>query len=132
MPLYKSISILYKLHELKKRKLSDIADILNCDRQTVTRRLHKYGVRIIKPLRPRKYITIKVNKVAKNIPCVICGWNESTRDIHHIVPVKDGGADDISNLTVLCPNCHRVVHNNPKTHIKLKTIETIIEEREAC
>jgi len=29
-----------------------------------------------------------------------------TLDIHHIVWVKDGGGNDLSNLLALCPNCH--------------------------
>ena len=45
--------------------------------------------------------------------CPIChekiteetGWN-----IHHIIPKSEGGGDNISNLTMLHPNCHRQHH----------------------
>jgi len=31
-------------------------------------------------------------------------------EIHHIKPLADGGMDDMSNTTALCPNCHREQH----------------------
>ena len=34
------------------------------------------------------------------------GWN-----IHHILPKAQGGKDNISNLVLLHPNCHRQIHN---------------------
>lgn len=30
------------------------------------------------------------------------------------LPKKQGGTDELSNLTYICPNCHRIVHTNPK------------------
>ena len=48
--------------------------------------------------------------------CSGCGWqmpfsiNGDGLDIHHVKPVCKGGSDDISNLLLLCPNCHRVAH----------------------
>lgn len=39
-------------------------------------------------------------------------WNKATCDMHHILPKKYGGTDDNSNLVILCPNCHRMVHNH--------------------
>jgi len=33
------------------------------------------------------------------------GWN-----IHHINPKSEGGGDNISNLVMLHPNCHRQIH----------------------
>lgn len=59
----------------------------------------------------------KIIKRAK-IGCAICGWNESRCDIHHIIERKNGGNDDVSNLIIVCPNCHRVIHNNKKYTIE--------------
>lgn len=50
-----------------------------------------------------------------NQGCMICGWNEATCDIHHIQPKKNGGTDDNSNLIVVCPNCHRKIHDHKLT-----------------
>jgi RNA-directed DNA polymerase len=33
------------------------------------------------------------------------GWN-----IHHVIPKCEGGRDNISNLVMLHPNCHRQLH----------------------
>jgi len=54
-----------------------------------------------------------IQRLAKeeNIGCCICGWNKSTCDIHHINGKKIENADEHSNLTLICPNCHRMVHN---------------------
>ena len=48
--------------------------------------------------------------------CSNCGWNEASCDIHHIVPRSKGGTDDHTNLTVLCPNCHRLAHSRKLTN----------------
>lgn len=40
-------------------------------------------------------------------------------DVHHIIPEKDGGSDDIRNAAPLCQNCHDQFGDNP---IKRKEI----------
>jgi len=30
---------------------------------------------------------------------------------HHIVPLTEGGQDEITNVVALCPNCHRKMHH---------------------
>jgi hypothetical protein len=50
-----------------------------------------------------------------NVECSACGWNESVCDLHHIIPKSKGGTNDHTNLTVLCPNCHRLAHDNKIT-----------------
>lgn len=36
--------------------------------------------------------------------------NEPYLECHHIVPLSDGGKDNIENVIALCPNCHRKRH----------------------
>lgn len=45
-----------------------------------------------------------------NFGCSNCGWNDTVGDIHHINGRKIENADDPSNLSYLCPNCHRKAH----------------------
>jgi endogenous inhibitor of DNA gyrase (YacG/DUF329 family) len=40
--------------------------------------------------------------------CAICGWSETPCDVAHIVPRKAGGEDALENVTILCPNHHRM------------------------
>lgn len=32
-------------------------------------------------------------------------------EVHHVLPLSHGGADDLSNTKALCPNCHREEHD---------------------
>jgi 5-methylcytosine-specific restriction enzyme A len=43
-------------------------------------------------------------------------------EIHHIVPLAQGGSDIIGNVVALCPNCHRKMHelNLPADEVRLK------------
>lgn len=58
----------------------------------------------------------------KDIPCENCNWNLSKRDLHHITPVSEGGKNTMDNLISLCPNCHRLVHNNLISKDKLNEL----------
>ena len=46
--------------------------------------------------------------------CQSCGLRGQTFnkifEVHHIVPVYLNGEDDLDNLVLLCPNCHKMVH----------------------
>lgn len=42
---------------------------------------------------------------------MLCGWNEASCDIHHIIEKSNNGSNLNSNLIVVCPNCHRKIHN---------------------
>lgn len=32
-------------------------------------------------------------------------------EVHHVVPLADGGDDSLENVMALCPNCHRFEHH---------------------
>jgi hypothetical protein len=53
-----------------------------------------------------------ITKILKrlNVGCSRCGWKEATCDLHHIHGKKIDNPNDHSNLTILCPNCHRMFH----------------------
>lgn len=43
--------------------------------------------------------------------CELCGEGGLTLDIHHTLPLSEGGNNELSNLKLLCPNCHRRMHD---------------------
>lgn len=63
------------------------------------------------------------------IGCSNCGWDESTGDIHHIQGRKIENADAHTNLSYLCPNCHRLVHTHKIAKENLITLEQQIGDR---
>lgn len=56
--------------------------------------------------------------------CAICGWKETTCDVHHIISRKNGGDNKLENLIVLCPNHHRMVEKKLITQESLQSIWT--------
>lgn len=55
---------------------------------------------------------IKIRLVEERGPlCERCGYdNEFVLQAHHKIPRAKGGSDDLSNLDLLCPNCHATEH----------------------
>lgn len=51
-------------------------------------------------------------KIFEMIPCELCKWDKTSRDLHHITEVSNGGTNELDNLISVCPNCHRLIHNN--------------------
>jgi hypothetical protein len=49
-------------------------------------------------------------------------------ETHHIIPLSEGGYDEISNTVALCPNCHRKMHSLKKVDeiksLKMKAKES--------
>lgn len=50
--------------------------------------------------------------ILPKFPCLNCGWEKGPRDVHHILPIVEGGKNVLNNLITLCPNCHRLAHRN--------------------
>ena len=42
--------------------------------------------------------------------CELCGWDKARCDAHHRHHKARGGINTIANGIVLCPNCHRIRH----------------------
>lgn len=71
--------------------------------------------------------TLKKIILRLEIGCSCCGWDECPGDIHHLIPKSKGGTDDHSNLSYLCPNCHRKIHNG--LNVEFKTLQEQIGDR---
>lgn len=64
--------------------------------------------------------------------CEICGWQGFIKDdgsryieVHHIVPLSEGGPDTLENTAALCPNCHKAIHFSRD---RAQLIDEIIEK----
>lgn len=44
--------------------------------------------------------------------------NSPYLEVHHIIPLSEGGDDTVVNSMALCPNCHRMAHYGKKTFNK--------------
>jgi hypothetical protein len=44
--------------------------------------------------------------------------------VHHVIPVRDGGSDDLQNLQVLCAECHAEVHRRREAFKRYTTAVT--------
>lgn len=69
----------------------------------------------------KRTISKIVNRL--NLSCSNCGWNECTCDIHHIIHKSKGGSDHHDNLAYLCPNCHRMAHNDMITSFTTLSVQ---------
>lgn len=47
--------------------------------------------------------------------CQNCNYSGTDLEVHHIVALEDGGSNRLSNLTTLCYDCHRAIHEDRKS-----------------
>lgn len=88
-----------------KYKGTDITSILDVSKRTTSK--------IIKRL---------------DLGCVLCGWKESSCDIHHINGKKIENCNEHNNLTYICPNCHRLVHTGKIDKSRLISLDKILPD----
>jgi 5-methylcytosine-specific restriction protein A len=75
-----------------------------------------------RPLRKRKIQSVK--NAGRPLNCEVCEFNfasvygergEDYIEVHHVLPLHVSGAVEtrISDLALLCANCHRMIHRSP-------------------
>jgi 5-methylcytosine-specific restriction endonuclease McrA len=72
--------------------------------------------------RYRNHLNAKIKKIISTSICFNCGWDKTTCDVHHVIPRKKGGTDELHNLIIVCPNCHRLADRHL---LNLTTIPTV-------
>jgi HNH endonuclease len=87
----------------------------------------KSGKYVQNPKTLSEFSNRTIGKILKrlDIGCSRCGWKEAACDIHHIQGRKIPEPNAHSNLTYLCPNCHRLFH---RKKIDVKDIKTLDEQ----
>ncbi len=92
---------------------------------------HRCYIRTVIPdyyrLRSRQQYSGITPKVFEQLPkaCQICGFDKIV-DAHHLIPKSKGGSHDVSNLIVLCPNHHKMVHHADHRAEAIKMIEKVL------
>lgn len=54
--------------------------------------------------------------------CEKCGKKDEL-EVHHIIPLVEGGSDDFENFVALCSDCHKLFHNKNKSKLTKLGIE---------
>jgi len=81
--------------------------------------------KVITFFKRNKKIVNELKKIYNN-QCQICGFTfkkdngENYSESHHLIPLKDNGIDDIKNLIIVCPNCHKKLHYATKENYEIK------------
>lgn len=86
---------------------------------------NKYKIEINSILDVSSRTTTKIIKRMK-LGCSICNWNEGSCDIHHINGKKIDDYNSHKNLTYICPNHHRMIHENKIDKSQLITLEDFL------
>lgn len=66
----------------------------------------------------RNFITSNKENILKSFDneCEVCNFDfKEILIVHHKIPVAKGGTNELSNLSVLCPTCHSMVHHIIRT-----------------
>ena len=71
--------------------------------------------------------TRKILKRLK-LKCNRCGWDLGSCDIHHINGKKIENCNEHFNLTYVCPNCHRLIHEGKIQKSELISLDKILPE----
>jgi 5-methylcytosine-specific restriction endonuclease McrA len=74
----------------------------------------------------KTYIRPKVLE-RDNYTCKMCG-NKEELHVHHIIPIKEGGSDDLTNLITLCVNCHSKQHPTVSFFKKKEKVNKMINK----
>jgi hypothetical protein len=62
------------------------------------------------------------------LACFICGWDLARCDLHHINGKDVDDPHVHSNLTYVCPNCHRLIHRGVINVETIPTLETMLKD----
>lgn len=99
---------------------------ITCTRQCLIVRLKN---NLVQNMDKRRSLVIRslLNELRCDIGCSRCGWNEASLDFHHIHGRRVENPHGYWNLTLLCPNCHRLAHQSNFDSSTLMTLDKYLE-----
>lgn len=62
--------------------------------------------------------------------CMVCEKEFNKLEGHHILEFSKGGTTDVENIGLICPTCHRKLHNEGKRNecnAKIRSYKTKID-----
>ena len=84
-------------------------------RKLIERRYNKYGrLSDVHKKYGRAWKRIRDRYAAEHPLCEVClkeGRLTPVEEVHHIIPVSQGGTHDRGNLMSLCQSCHTKIHH---------------------
>jgi len=97
------------------KDLADLRNIKTCSRACSNKL--RTGIKYTGDARKDKVKSARALKnrlvQARGDRCEKCGYPKThILVIHHKVRRSDGGTDDLTNLELICPNCHAEIHFN--------------------
>ena len=84
-----------------------IGRFIRCDSCKTRQTHHRVEITTIFDLSNR---TIRKLLKRASAKCSLCGYDDSTPNLHHIEHRKNGGSDQADNLILVCPNHHAEIH----------------------
>jgi len=62
----------------------------------------------------KAYVKVRSNYSCEMPGCDYTGFSKTDGsqyiEVHHVIPLSEGGEDNVNNTVALCPNCHRKLH----------------------
>ena len=97
----------------KSRYVRGVCAIAGCGKITVYKGKYKgrkiYNLHCHKHNRSGQRGVKELKQKIDRSKCSLCGWTGPC-DVHRIIWGKDGGTYSKDNISVVCPNCHRLIH----------------------
>lgn len=117
----------------------------SCSRDWHTKQYASRNKEVWKQREAIRFVKAEVVKRYRS-RCAVCGWQDRKPvknaqgrvnlsrgcEIHHIIPVREGGKSEVDNLILLCPNCHKQADWGIITREELRKHQRKARPQEEC
>lgn len=82
----------------------------------------------------RAFVKSRANYSCEMLDCDYIAFEkengEKYIEVHHLIPLAEGGEDSIANTVALCPTCHRKIHYSPNREQLKEALQEYIRSLE--